>query len=98
MGNAAAVSFANDGEFAADRLMAVFTLRRADGSVESFAAPLRIAERVQLNAGPEPGYAVVSIPMDAFPGEENAFAVALAGGGPLALTRPNVRATVIAAG
>lgn len=98
MGNAAAVSFANEAEFDADRLMAVFTLRRADGSAESFAAPLRIAERVQLNAGPEPGYAIVSIPMDAFPGEEDAFAVALAGSGPLALARPNVRAAVIAAG
>lgn len=98
MGNAAAVSFTNAAEFGADRLMAVFTQVRADGSAESFAAPLRIAERVQLNAGPEPGYAVVSIPMDAFPGEEDAFAVALSGGGPLALTRPNVRATVVAAG
>ena len=99
MPNAGGVDFSSSINVAADLYVGSFLKANADGGSgdsgsESFAVELRIADRIQLQGGEEFSYAIVSIPEDAFPNDENAFAVALKRGGIMERIKPGSRASV----
>lgn len=111
MANKAQVAIPSGKDKAVEMLVASFTLGNAsninplsaefgDGSGnygEEFATEIRIAERIVLQSGKNPSYAIISIPMARFgPGsyDEAAFAVAAVTTGPAAKLLLNSRCSV----
>ena len=89
----------NPEDVGADLYIATFhTLKteseNEDGGTESFSTEARIAERIQLQAGEHPSYAIVTIPMDAFPLDEDAFVCAFVRGGTGDRIKFNTRCTI----
>ncbi len=81
--------------YAVFQALAVEAENTTDSATEEFTAEIRIAERIQVQAGPEPSYAIVNIPLDQAGGDENAFSVALQRGGIAERIKPRMRATIV---
>ena len=96
MGNSADLSVAGAVDVGADLYVATFHCGQGDKSESgtgSIATVARIADRIQIQAGEEPSYAIVQIPMDSWP-DEDAMAVAGVKGGPLDRIKLNSRASI----
>lgn len=98
MGNAASVELSASLDIEADKYIATFSAASGasdDDSSEEYVPVKFNVERIQIQAGPEPSYAVVSIPHSNFAEwDEWAFAVALRGDGPLGKIKLRSRAAV----
>lgn len=98
MGNAAQIAFTAAVDIPADVYLCTFqaaTGAANEDSSEEYTPDIRQAERIQIQAGPEPSYAVVSIPMKSYAvKDEKAFTVAFSKTGPLGKIKLRSRATI----
>ena len=78
MGNFGSITLSSSVDVDADVYMAIIQVGMGDtgDATEELAEEVRIAEKIVLQAGPEPSYAIVTIPLKDGIGDEDAFSVA----------------------